>query len=346
MIRVSVVGATGYVGEELIRILSGHPQVKITSAVSKTFAGQKLSGVYPSFLEEFDIVLEDLDVDEIAKKSDVAFLCLPHTQSFLVAPALLERGIKVIDLSGDFRYDDVNIYEKWYDVEHKAKDLLSHAVYGMPEYYRNEIKKTNLLANPGCYTTASILALAPLLKNNLIQKEDIVVDAKSGVTGAGRKESLSFSYCEVADNFKAYSIINHRHTSEIEEQLAKASGEEIQLLFTPHLLPVKRGILATIYTKLVPGTEANAVDQAYAMAYHDEPFTHIKKRGNLPELKQVVGSNHCIIGYEISKRTGRLILVSCIDNLIKGAAGQAIHNFNIMNGIEETTGLPQVAMYL
>ena len=252
----------------------------------------------------------------------------------------------MIDLSGDFRYDDTDIYEQWYSLPHTAKEENKQAVYGLSEYYKKEIENTSFTSNPGCYTTTSILALAPLLKNGLIKPNGIVIDAKSGVTGAGRKESLTFSYCETADNFKAYSVVNHRHTSEIEEQLSKLSGNDIKLLFTPHLLPVKRGILATIYAELTDDANEASVAQSYLDAYGDKPFTHVLPKGKLPELKYVVGSNNCMIGYEFSPRTGRIVVVSCTDNLIKGAAGQAIQNFNIMNGLAETTGLPQVAWYL
>lgn len=346
MINVSIIGATGYVGAELIRLLKQHPNVNITVAVSKSFAGKTLGDIYANFIPAKTLALRDLDLDVIAAHSDYAFLCLPHGQSLSVAPQLLSAGLKVIDLSGDFRYDDTDIYEKWYGLPHTAKEENARAVYGLSEYYKNEIAKTNFTANPGCYTTTSILALAPLLKNGLVKTDGIVIDAKSGVTGAGRKESLAFSYCETADNFKAYSAVNHRHTSEIEEQLSKLSGNQIKLLFTPHLLPVKRGILATSYAELSEGADEASVAQAYADAYGGKPFTHVLPCGKLPELKYVVGSNNCMIGYDFSPRTGRIIVVSCTDNLIKGAAGQAIQNFNIMNGLDETTGLPQVAWYL
>ncbi|MEA5003681.1 MAG: N-acetyl-gamma-glutamyl-phosphate reductase [Christensenella sp.] len=346
MINVSIIGATGYVGAELIRLLNQHPHVNITVAVSKNFANKTLDEIYANFIPAKTIVLSDLDIESIAKHSDYAFLCLPHGQSLAAAPGLLAAGLKLIDLSGDFRYDDTDVYEKWYALPHTAKEENAQAVYGLSEYYKKEIENTSFTSNPGCYTTTSILALAPLLKNGLIKTDGIVIDAKSGVTGAGRKESLAFSYCETADNFKAYSVANHRHTSEIEEQLTKLSGSDITLLFTPHLLPVKRGILATIYAELSNHADEASVAQAYADAYGGKPFTHVLSCGKLPELKYVVGSNNCMIGYEFSPRTGRIVVVSCTDNLIKGAAGQAIQNFNIMNGLDETTGLPQVAWYL
>jgi len=346
MINVSVIGATGYVGEELLRLLHKHPEVTVASAISKSFAGKKLSEVYASFRPSADLVLEDLDIEKVAAACDAAFLCLPHTQSFQVAPALLEKGIKVVDLSADFRYDNVDTYEEWYGVKHTAPELLEEAVYGLPEYYRERIKQARMLANPGCYTTASILALAPLLKYGLIHPEGIVIDAKSGVSGAGRKADLGYAYCETTDNFKAYAVARHRHTSEIEERLGLLSGEEITLLFTPHLLPTKRGILATAYAQLGSGVTEQQLAQAYRSEYQEEPFVHVLEKGALPELKHVVGSNNCVIGYEVSPRTGRVIVVSCLDNLVKGAAGQALQNFNIMYGLDEKMGVPDVAWYL
>lgn len=344
MINVSIIGATGYVGAELIRLLEAHPEVKLNQAVSKSFAGKKLHDIYANFIPAQDIALSGDDAEFAA--ADFVFLCLPHGQSLAMAPGLLKKGHKVIDLSGDFRYDDTDIYEKWYGLAHSAKKENAQAVYGLPEFFRDDVKQTVFTSNPGCYTTTSILALAPLLKNGLVSEKGIVIDAKSGVTGAGRKEKLAFSFCETADNFKAYSVALHRHTSEIEEQLAKLSQKEITLLFTPHLLPVKRGILATIYADLADGASVEAIEKAYADCYKSEPFTHVLPHGQLPELKYVVGSNNCMIGFEVSERTGKIIIVSCTDNLLKGAAGQAVQNFNLMNGFDEALGLPTTAWYL
>ncbi|MDL2237167.1 N-acetyl-gamma-glutamyl-phosphate reductase [Christensenellaceae bacterium OttesenSCG-928-K19] len=346
MVNVGVIGATGYVGEELLRLLHAHNQVNVTCAVSKNFAGKNMGDVYSNFAVADDIPLSSGDYASIGKANDFVFLCLPHGQSIQAAPKLMDAGARVIDLSGDFRYEDTAIYEEWYGMTHTEKEKNDEAVYGLPEYFFEAIKNARLLANPGCYTTTSILALAPLLQNRLIEKNGIVIDAKSGVSGAGRKEQLAFSYCETADNFKAYSVIKHRHTSEIEEQLFRLCGNEITLLFTPHLLPVKRGILATIYAQLAPGVDAEKIATAYKKAYEKKPFAHILPTGALPELKQVVGSNNCVIGFDISERTGRVVIVSCTDNLIKGAAGQAIQNFNIMNGFDEAHALPRVAWYL
>lgn len=346
MIDVSVIGATGYVGEELIRLLSAHPRINLKYAVSKSFSGKEMADVYPNFLPSKPLPLTDLNIDLIANDSDVVFFCLPHGQALSFVPEFLGKEVRIIDLSGDFRYSNPDTYEAWYGVTHTAKQLLEHAIYGLPEYFSEKIASASLVANPGCYTTTSILALSPLLKEGLIDAGGIVIDAKSGVSGAGRKESLAFSYCETADNFKAYSAVNHRHTSEIEEQLSAISGEDITLLFTPHLLPVKRGILASIYAHIRPGTTGRMIEEAYASAYESAPFTHVLQKGRLPELKHVVGSNNCVIGYDISERTGRIVVVACIDNLIKGAAGQAIQNFNIMHGFEETLSIATPAWYL
>lgn len=343
MFNVSVIGATGYVGAELLRLLEAHPGAKVCGAVSKSFAGKKLHDVYANFIPTEDVPLTGV---ETVGDADFIFLCLPHGQSLAMVPELLKKGHKIIDLSGDFRYDDTDLYEKWYGIAHSAKQENSEAVYGLPEFFRENVKTARFTANPGCYTTTSILALAPLLKSGLISEKGIVIDAKSGVTGAGRKEKLAFSFCETADNFKAYSVPMHRHTSEIEEQLTKLSGKPTTLLFTPHLLPVKRGILATIYADLAQNATVEMIKEAYAECYENEPFTHVLPHGQLPELKYVVGSNHCMIGFEVSERTGKVIVVSCTDNLLKGAAGQAVQNFNLMNGFDEALGLPKTAWYL
>ncbi len=341
--KVGIVGVTGYAGEELYRLLCNHGEAEITHIMSKTFAGQQIGEVYANYVCE-DMVLEEIDVDAL-KGCDAVFTALPHGLSMEVVPRILDMGIKVIDLSGDFRYNDKEVYEANYNIPHTHAELLKSKVYGLPEVYRAEIAKTSLVANPGCYTTTSILALRPLLKAGIVKKDGIIIDAKSGVSGAGRTEKLPFAFCETQDNFKAYGVPKHRHTSEIEQELSVACDSEIKLGFTPHLLPVKRGILATIYANLTDGVGESDINRAYGV-YENEPFTHVLTAGKLPELKQAVLSNNCIIGYTIDKRLSRLIIVSCTDNLIKGAAGQAVQNMNIMFGIKETQGLPRVATYL
>ncbi len=346
MVNIGVIGATGYAGEELVRLLSAHPFVHISKVSSKTFAGKSLGNIYKNYTGDLNFPLEDADLKELGRACEFVFTALPHGQSMQVVPELLSMNTKVIDLSADFRYRDVSIYEEWYGLSHTAPDAQVEAVYGLPEINREAIKNARLIANPGCYTTCSILALLPVLKRGLVRSSGIVIDAKSGVSGAGRKSDLAYAFCETQDNFKAYSAIRHRHTSEIEEQLSLVSGESVTLLFTPHLLPVRRGILATAYTELMPGVNAQMVRDAYADAYKKEPFVHVLPAGELPELKHVVGSNNIHIGFDISPRTNRLVIVACLDNLIKGAGGQAIENFNIMCGLDEKMGLPDVAWYL
>lgn len=322
MINIGVIGATGYAGEELVRLLFAHPFVKVSKVVSKSFAGHGLGDVYKNYTGAQNVPLSDMDLKEIGRSCELVFTALPHGQSLQVVPKLLSMNTRVVDLSADFRYRDVSIYEEWYGVTHTAADAQAEAVYGLPEINREIIRNSRLVANPGCYTTCSILALLPVLKRSLVRAPGIVIDAKSGVSGAGRKSDLAYSFCETADNFKAYSAVRHRHTSEIEEQLSLVSGETVTLLFTPHLLPVKRGILATAYTELMPGTTVQMVEEAYRAEYAKEPFVHVLPAGELPELKHVVGSNNIHIGFAVSPRTNRLVIVACLDNLIKGAGGQ------------------------
>ncbi len=337
-----MIGATGYSGAELMRLLSGHKKVKVLHAVSKSFAGQKLSSVYKSF-HAHDHSLEEMDLHAVSKDSDVVFTCLPHGTSSKVVQALIGSGVRVIDLSGDFRYKDAAVYETWYGLKHEAAELLSQSVFGLPEVYRTKIKNTQLVGNPGCYTTCAILALYPLLKAGVIDPCGIIIDAKSGASGAGRSENTAFSFCEVDENAKAYGIATHRHTSEIEQELSAAAGGEVVVSFTPHLLPIKRGIISTIYA--VPKVDEAAAIDAYAM-YKDEPFVHVYENGALPEIKHVAGTNNCAIGFAFDKRAGRMVIVSCLDNLIKGASGQAVQNLNIICGFDEREGLNDIGWYL
>lgn len=341
MVNVSVIGATGYAGIELMRLLSSHSKVHIRHAVSKSFAGKNLSSVYKSFTAR-DYLLEKMDCDSIGKDSDFVFTCLPHGKSSEVVPTLLAGGARVIDLSGDFRYTSAKVYEQWYGLEHTAKELLAKSVYGMPELYRDQIKPAQLVGNPGCYTTCAILALHPLLKAGVIKQDGIIIDAKSGTSGAGRSEKTPLLFCEVNETVKAYGIANHRHTSEIEQELSYAAGSEVIVSFTPHLLPIKRGIISTIYA--TPKADAAAIMDAYS-AYADEPFVQVF-RDTLPEIKHVTGSNNCAIGFVLDKRANRLVVVCCIDNLIKGAAGQAVQNLNLMCGHNESEGLNDTGWYL
>lgn len=344
MINVSVIGATGYSGIELLNILANHEGVKVMHATSQSYSGKKLSSVYENFSLFDEILLEEFNAEQIKKDSDVVFLCTPHGVSASIVKELYGTGVKIIDLSGDFRYSDLKTYESWYNLEHKCPELLNKGVYGLSEIYRDKIKNSDLIANPGCYTTTSILPLYPLLKKGLIKSDHIIIDAKSGVSGAGRKSSVPFSFSEVYNSFKAYGVATHRHTSEIEEQLSIASGNDIVLSFTPHLLPLNRGILATIYADLNGTSEEIA--QCYEEAYGKEQFVFVHKEGKLPELKHVQNSNACHIGYVIDKRLNRIVIVSCLDNLVKGASGQAVQNMNIIMGLNEDMGLKNIGSYV
>ena len=346
MIRVSVLGATGYAGVELVRILCSHKDVEIKYLVSKSFAGQKLSEVYPNFRGAFDFELCDLSEDKIASESDVVFTALPHGASKEIIPSLFNKGVKIIDLSGDFRYDDIKVYEKWYGEPHSSPELLEKAVYGLCELHRDKIKNASLIGNPGCYTTCSILGAAPLLKNGIIDEDSVIIDAKSGVTGAGRSTSLDNSFCECTENMKAYKIATHRHTSEIEQELSKFAKKDIMVSFTPHLIPLKRGILATIYANLTKDVSDEDIYNMYKEFYKDEQFVRIYEPGKLPETNHVAGSNFVDIGFKVDKRLKRVIITSAIDNIVKGAAGQAVQNMNIMFGFNENEGLATPGFYL
>ena len=346
MIKVSILGATGYAGIELVRLLAQHSEVEITAVVSQSFVGRKISEIYPTLRNCIDLHCEELDIDKIAAKSDVAFTALPHGASKDVIPALLEKGLKVIDLSGDYRYNDAAVYEQWYGGKHESPELLDISVYGLPELHRDEIAKTNLVGNPGCYTTCSILGLFPLLAQKLIHTENIIIDAKSGVSGAGRSLALDYHFCECTENMKAYKIATHRHTSEIEQELSLVAGEDIILSFTPHLVPMKRGILSTMYANLKKKMSAAELIEIYREFFKNEFFVRIYEAGSLPETNHVAGSNFVDIGLSVDERLNRVVVVSVIDNLIKGAAGQAVQNMNIILGLEEKLGLTSPGLYL
>lgn len=346
MIKVSVLGATGYAGVELVRLLSSHKDVEITNLVSKSFAGKKLSEIYPNFSGVLDIELTDLDVEKVVKESDVVFTALPHGASKEVIPELFKSGVKVIDLSGDFRYDDIEVYEKWYGEPHSSPEILKESVYGLCELHREKIKNASLIGNPGCYTTCSILGAAPLLKNNIIDEDSIIIDAKSGVTGAGRTTTLDYSFCECTENMKAYKIATHRHTSEIEQELSKFASKNIMVSFTPHLVPLKRGILATIYANLTKDVTDEEIYNMYKEIYKGEQFVRVYEPGKLPETNHVAGSNFIDIGFKVDKRLKRVIITSAIDNIVKGAAGQAVQNMNIMFGLNEAEGISQAGFYM
>lgn len=345
MIKAAVLGATGYAGIELVRILTNHPDAEVAVLGSKSFAGQPISEVYPNLRGILDKECEETDIDKVAE-CDVAFTALPHGASKEVIPAIIGRGVKVIDLSGDFRYDDVAVYEKWYGQKHSSPELLKESVYGLPELYRDKIKGARIIGNPGCYTTCSILGAYPLLKSGVGSAENIIIDAKSGVTGAGRGLSQQVHFCECAENMKAYKVACHRHTSEIEQELSHAAGREVLVSFTPHLIPVKRGILSTIYINLNKSCTTEELTELYRDFYKNEPFIRVKEAGTLPETKHVAGSNYVDIGVVADERLKRAVVVSALDNIGKGAAGQAVQNMNILFGLKESTAIGGAGFYL
>ena len=345
MIKAAVLGATGYAGIELVRILTNHPEAEIALLGSKSFAGQSISEEYPNLRGILEKECEETDIDKVAE-CDVAFTALPHGASKDVIPAIIERGVKVIDLSGDFRYDDIAVYEKWYGQKHSSPELLAESVYGLPELYRDKIKTARLIGNPGCYTTCSILGAYPLLKSGAGCAENIIIDAKSGVTGAGRGLSQQVHFCECTENMKAYKVACHRHTSEIEQELSHAAGKEVLVSFTPHLIPVKRGILSTIYINLNKKYTTQELVEIYKEFYRDEPFIRVKEDGMLPETKHVAGSNYVDIGVVADERLQRAVVVSALDNIGKGAAGQAVQNMNVLFGLDEGTALNSAGFYL
>ncbi len=346
MIRVGVLGATGYAGIETVRLLLGHSEATLTRVVSHSYAGQKISDIYPNLRGICDMVLSSLEVDDIAENCDVVFTALPHGASKEVIPALFDKGLKIIDLSGDFRYNNPKVYEAWYGQPHSAPELLKQSVYGLCELHREEIKSARLIGNPGCYTTCSITALAPLVHAKIADTKNLIIDAKSGVTGAGRGLNLPNLFCECTETMKAYKVATHRHTSEIEQELSLLAGEDIMLSFTPHLAPMKRGILATCYANLTAEKSEEELVELYRDFYRGEQFVRIYPAGQLPEVKHIAGSNYIGIGLVLDKRLNRAVVVSCIDNLVKGAAGQAIQNMNLLFGIDEGTALTGAGMYL
>jgi len=344
MIRTAIFGASGYTGQELIRILSNHPKVELVAVTSRRFAGQPVASVFPSFHSLTSLKYQDTTPAAIAEACDVVFLALPHSVSMEMAPVFLRAGKKVIDLSADYRLRDVRTYEKWY-AQHTSPDFLKDAVYGIPEIYREAIKDSSLIANPGCYPTSIVLGLAPALKNKLLDVHTIIADSASGVSGAGREPLIDSLFCEVDGGFKAYKVGKHRHTPEIEQELNSLAGESFFISFTPHLLPVKRGILSTIYATLKKDIAAADLHALYSSFYAAEKFVRICPSGLFPNISSVCGSNICSIGLTVDPRTRRAIIVSAIDNLVKGAAGQAVQNMNVLYGWEEDTGLQIAPLY-
>jgi N-acetyl-gamma-glutamyl-phosphate reductase len=339
LIKVGIIGSTGYTGAELVRLLSRHPEAEIVGLTSRTYSGEPYWRVFPHLKGCTDLQCEELDLPRLVDRADLIFTALPHGLSMEAAREVVSRGKKLIDLGADFRFREATVYESWYRVTHTAEELLGRAVYGLPEINREAIRGADLVANPGCYPTASVLGLAPLLVKDLIDIREIVIDAKSGVSGAGRGFSLKTHFSETSENFQAYGVAVHRHTPEIEEQLSRLAGSEITVSFTPHLVPMVRGILATIYTRSTVLSDPDELYALYADFYRDEPFVRVLPPGVLPQTKAVAGTNHCDIALVPDLRTGRLVILSAIDNLVKGASGQAVQNMNLVFGLEETTGL-------
>lgn len=345
MVKVGIIGATGYVGTELVRLLKNHKDVEITHITSHSYVGEKYDTIYENYRGVFDKECEEQDIEKIAEGVDVLFIALPHgIASGQINEEILKKT-KVIDIGADYRLKEQDVYEKWYDTKHMSPELLEEAVYGLCELNRQKIKKARIVANPGCYPTSSTLSLLPLVKEGLIEEDSIIIDAKSGVTGAGRSLNIGTHYTECNESMKAYAIASHRHTPEIEEQLSRASDDDVLITFTPHLVPMNRGILTTSYAKLKKKLKYSEVKTIYEKYYKDEYFIRLTKKDVLPETKWVKGSNFCDIGLKVDERTGRIIVVGAIDNMIKGAAGQAVQNMNIMFDLDEKSGLEDVSIF-
>ena len=350
MVKVGIIGATGYAGNELVRLLMGHKDVEIMWYGSRSYIDKKYAEVYQNMFEIVEDTCLDDNMEELASKVDVIFTATP--QGFLagvLTEEILSR-VKIIDLSADFRIKDVKTYEKWYKIEHKSPQFIEEAVYGLCEINRDKVKGARLIANPGCYTTCSILTAYPLVKEGLIDPDTLIIDAKSGTSGAGRGAKLPNLFCEVNENMKAYGVTNHRHTPEIEEQLGYAAGKEIVVNFTPHLVPMNRGILATEYAPLNKKADGTLptygeVKAIYDKYYKNEKFVRVLEKDICPETKWVEGSNYVDVNFKIDERTGRIVMMGALDNLVKGAAGQAVQNMNLLFGFDEAEGLNLVPMF-
>ena len=345
MNKVGIIGATGYAGSELVRILLGHKDVEIKWYGSRSYIDKKYASIYQNFFQLVDATCMDDNMEALADQVDVIFTATPQGLcASLVNEEILSK-VKIIDLSADFRIKDVKVYEEWYKLEHKSPQFIEEAVYGLCEINREDVKKARLVANPGCYTTCSILTCYPLVKEGIIDPNTIIVDAKSGTSGAGRGAKVDNLFCEVNENMKAYGVATHRHTPEIEEQLGYACGEKITINFTPHLVPMNRGILATAYASLKKDVTYEEVKAIYDKYYADEKFVRVLEKDVVPETKWVEGSNFVDVNFKIDERTGRIIMMGALDNIVKGAAGQAVQNMNLMFGLDEKEGLELVPMF-
>lgn len=345
MIKVGIIGSTGYAGQELVRLLTQHKEAEIVWYGSRSYIDQKYYDVFHNMFEIVDAKCLDDNMEELAQKADVIFTATPQGLcSSLVSEEVLSKT-KIIDLSADFRIKDVNRYEEWYGIKHQSPEFIKEAVYGLCEINREQVKKARLIANPGCYPTCSTLSIYPMAKEGLIDMQSIIIDAKSGTSGAGRGAKVANLYCEVNESIKAYGVATHRHTPEIEDQLSYASGEKVLLNFTPHLVPMNRGILVTAYANLKKEVSYEEVKAIYDSYYKDEYFVRVLDKDVCPETRWVEGSNYVDVNFKIDKRTNRIIMMGAMDNLVKGAAGQAVQNMNLMFGLEETEGLKLVPMF-
>ncbi|MDA2729411.1 N-acetyl-gamma-glutamyl-phosphate reductase [Bacillus cereus] len=344
--KVAIIGATGYGGIELIRLLEQHPYFSIASLHSFSQVGECITNVYPHFQNVLVHTLQEIDVEEIGKEAEIVFLATPAGVSAELTPKLLAVGLKVIDLSGDFRMKDPFIYEQWYKRAAAKEGVLREAVYGLSEWKRYEIQKANLIANPGCFATAALLAVLPLVRSGIIEEDSIIIDAKSGVSGAGKTPTTMTHFPELYDNLRIYKVNEHQHVPEIEQMLTEWNRETKPITFSTHLIPISRGIMVTLYAKVKREMEIEQLQQLYEKAYEQSAFVRIRMQGEFPSPKEVRGSNYCDMGIAYDERTGRVTVVSVIDNMMKGAAGQAIQNANIVAGLEETTGLQHMPLYL
>jgi len=343
-IRVGIVGATGYTGVELLRLLLHHPRVEVTALTSQKYAGVPIDQVFPSLMKDLDLKCEELSVEQISEKTDFLFTAVPHKTAMEIVPKFYRLGKRIVDLSADFRLKDATIYEKWYQ-KHTAVDLLSESVYGLPELHREKIRNAKIVGNPGCYPTGALVGLIPLVKKGMISVENIVIDSKSGVTGAGRDVVLESLFCEVNEGVKAYKIFAHRHTPEIDQELSLLARKEIRVTFVPHLIPMDRGILSTLYVRLTKKMKTEELLDVFHDFYRGEPFVRIYSKEKFPNTKNVRGSNFCDIAVAVSEPDGRAVVVTAIDNLVKGASGEAVQNMNIMLGYPETMGLDILPLF-
>lgn len=344
LVDVAIVGASGYTGGELVRLLDGHPHVRLTALSSRTYAGQSIGDVFLS-LRGLEYRFESLSPEEIVSRADVIFIAAPHGVAMTYAPHVVEAGKTMVDLGTDFRFRDALVYEKWYKIPHTCPELLAKAVYGLPEVHRDEMAAASIIGNPGCYPTSIILALAPLLEAGAIDGDMVIADSKSGISGAGRKSEVTYSFCELNGEVRPYGVFNHRHTPEIEQELSLLAGKSVKAVFTPHLVPMVRGMVSTVYARVKPGYTKESVRSLYQQRYGDEPFVRLLDPGTYPSTKAVAGSNYCDISVDFDETSSMAILTSAIDNLGKGASSQAVQCMNILLGLDETVGIPKCPLF-